>query len=120
MRFLVDQDVYQATIEFLLKQGHDVVPIKRLGLERASDLLLLQKAKELERLFVTRDKDFGALVFLEKEASGGVVFLRGKPTEIELIHSELVGVLQSHTEDEMKKYFCVVEPGRHRLRKLKR
>ena len=39
----------------------------------------------MERLFVTRDKDFGTLVFFEEEASGGVIFLRGKPKQIELI-----------------------------------
>lgn len=66
-------------IEFLIKEGHDVIPVKRLGLERASDLVLLQKAKEMERIFLTRDKDFGTLVFLERESSGGVILLRGRP-----------------------------------------
>ena len=120
MRFLVDQDVYHLTIEFLIKRHHDVLPVKHLGLERAPDILLLRKAKEMERIFVTRDKDFGTLVFFEEEASAGVIFMRGKPREIELIHSQLAMVLENHTEVEMKKYFCVVEPGRHRLRKLRR
>ena len=120
MRFLIDQDVYHLTIEFLLKGHHDVIPVKQLGLERAPDILLLRKAKEMERVFVTRDKDFGTLVFFEEEASGGIIFLRGKPKEIELIHSELALVLENHTEAELNKYFCVVESARHRLRKLRR
>ena len=120
MRFLIDQDVYHLTIEFLIKERHDVIPVKHLGLERAPDVLLLRKAKEMERIFVTRDKDFGSLVFFENEVSSGVIFLRGKPKEIELIHNELAVVLENHTEAEMNRYFCVVEPGRHRLRKLKR
>jgi len=120
MRFLTDQDVYQLTIEFLIKEHHDVIPGKQLGLERAPDILLLRKAKEMEHIFVTRDKDFGTLVFFEEEASGGVIFLRGKPRQIELIHSELAVILENHSEVEMNKHFCVVEPGRQRLRKLKR
>jgi predicted nuclease of predicted toxin-antitoxin system len=120
MRFLTDQDVYQLTIEFLIKEHHDVITVRQLGLERASDIFLLRKAKEMERIFVTRDKDFGTLVFFEEEASPGVIFMRGKPKEIKLIHSELGMVLKNHTEAEMNKYFCVVEPGKHRLRKLKR
>ncbi len=120
MRFLADQDIYRLTIEFLIKEQHDVIPVKNLGLERAPDILLLRKAKAMERIFVTRDKDFGSLVFFEEEASSGVIFMRGKPREIELIHRELSVVLENHTEIEMSKYFCVVEPGRHRLRKLKR
>jgi len=33
-------------------------------------------------------------------------------------HKELATVLQSYTEEELKKAFVVVEPGRHRFRKL--
>ena len=120
MRFLTDQDVYQLTIEFLINENHDVITVKQLGLERASDIILLRKAKEMERIFITRDKDFGTLVFFEEETSGGVIFLRGKPKQIELIQSELAMILENHTEVEMNKYFCVVEPGRHRLRKLRK
>jgi hypothetical protein len=48
MRFLIDQDVYHFTIEFLLNGHHDVVPVKQLGLERAPDILLynLLRTKE--------------------------------------------------------------------------
>ena len=120
MRFLIDQDVYSLTIQFLIKKHHDVIPVKQLGLERAPDILLLSKAKEMERIFMTRDKDFGNLVFFEKEKSGGVILLRGKSRDLELIHRELAAILEKHTEAEMNRYFCVVEPGRHRLRKLKR
>jgi predicted nuclease of predicted toxin-antitoxin system len=35
---------------------------------------LLQKARVMKRLFVTRDKDFGALVFLKEEIATGVIF----------------------------------------------
>ena len=120
MRFLVDQDVYQMTIEFVAKEGHDVVRIKQLGLERASDSFLLEKAKEMKRIFITRDKDFGALVFLEKESTGGVILLRGSPSYIGLIHDEMATVLQNYTEGELKECFCIVEPRRHRVRRLKK
>jgi predicted nuclease of predicted toxin-antitoxin system len=119
MRFLVDQDVYQITVEFLAKEEHDLVRISELGLERASDSFLLGKAKEMRRIFITRDKDFGALVFLEKESIGGVILLRGSPSQIDLIHNELATVLQNYTEGELKECFCVVEPGKHRVRRLK-
>jgi hypothetical protein len=34
MLFLADQDVYKITIEFLRNEGHDVVSIKEVGLEK--------------------------------------------------------------------------------------
>jgi len=119
MLFLVDQDVYKITIDFLKNDDHDVIPVKEVGLEQSSDKVLLQKAKEMDRIFVTRDKDFGNLVFFEKEVSSGVILLRGKSSEIRFIHKELKTILISHTEEELKRSFCVVESGRHRIRKLK-
>ena len=119
MFFFIDQDVYRITIEFLKAEGHDVIPVKEVGLEQTSDRLLLRKARELDRIFITRDKDFGSLVFLEKELSCGVILLRGKSSEIKSLHNELRIIFKNHTDEELKKNYCVVEPGRYRIRKLK-
>ena len=42
------------------RQHHDVIPVKQLGLERAPDMIVLRKAREMARIFLTRDKDFGS------------------------------------------------------------
>ncbi len=34
MKFLLDQDVYAATVRFLSALGHDVVPVAKIGLSR--------------------------------------------------------------------------------------
>lgn len=65
MRILADQDVYAGTIRFLSGLGHDVVPAARLGLAQCEDARLLQVAHDKDRVFLTRDHDFGRLVFLE-------------------------------------------------------
>ena len=83
MRLLIDQDIYHFTIEWLKKEGHDVITASELGMARASDEKLLKKAAEINRIFVTRDKDFGALVFLKNKVSCGVVLLRSAPEDIE-------------------------------------
>lgn len=71
MNFLLDQDVYAVTARFLLRLGHDVVQVAQLGLSRAQDEELLRVAQEQNRIFVTRDRDFGHLVFV-KELGAGV------------------------------------------------
>jgi len=70
----------------------------------------------MNRIFITGDKDFGSLVFLEKISSSGVILLRGKPASINKIHKELKRVLQEHSETELRHYFCVVEPDKYRMR----
>jgi predicted nuclease of predicted toxin-antitoxin system len=117
MHFLIDQDVYFSTITLLREWGNDVVTAKELNMARAKDVELLLKAKELNRIFITRDKDFGALVFL-REINNGVILLRMTPSTIEETHKELEYLLNEHTEEELNQYFSVVEPNRHRIRKF--
>jgi predicted nuclease of predicted toxin-antitoxin system len=94
------------------------VTAKELGIQRASDKDMLRRATETNRLFVTRDKDFGSLVFLEETLSTGVILLRATPTTVEDVHQQLYRLFQEHPEDELKHLFCVVEPHRHRIRRL--
>ena len=63
-------------------------------MERASDEDLLREAKRLDRRFLTRDRDVGALVFLHKELSAGVILLRITPTTVEGVHRELGRIVQ--------------------------
>ena len=117
MRFLLDQDVYLATSRYLRELSHDVTSASELGLSRASDRELLLLAREENRIFITRDRDFGNLVFVEGIDSG-VIYLRIKPTSLAAGHAELQSVLNSYAEEELMRAFVVVEPGRHRIRRV--
>ncbi len=70
MRFFADQDVYAATVRFLRDSGHDVTTAYEAGLSRSDDRDLLREAERLGRMFVTRDRDFGSLVFVEELGKG--------------------------------------------------
>lgn len=118
MRFLADQDVYKITIDALQEWGHDVVSIKEIGLARARDEELLDAARKADRILITRDKDFGNLLFLREEKKTGVIFLRGSPKLFKEVHREFKRLLLEHSEDELKNSFCVIEIGRHRIRHL--
>lgn len=116
MRFLTDQDVYASTIHFLSGLGHEVVTAAHLGLARAKDADLLRVTHDEARLFVTRDRDFGTLVFVD-EGGAGVLYLRMSPSTENAVHTELARVLTLYSERELADSFVVVEPGRHRLRR---
>jgi predicted nuclease of predicted toxin-antitoxin system len=117
MKFLADQDVYAATIGFLRNLGHEVITAAELRMSRAKDFQLLRTAHDQGRIFVTRDRDFGALVFVQ--ASGpGVVYLRILPSTQQAVHTELARVLTLYGEQQLQSSFVVIEPGRHRIRKV--
>ena len=118
MRLLADQDVYKVTIDELKRWGHDVVTVKELGMQGATDRDLLRKAKIDNRLLITRDKDFGTLVFWEKVLSTGVVLLRITPMTAKEVYHEIQRLFEENSEEELRGVFCVVEPHRHRIRHL--
>ncbi len=117
MRFLLDHDVYGSTVHFLADLGHDVVTVAQLNLAQASDEQLIRLAKEQGRILVTRDRDFGELVFIS-EINTGVLYLRMVPPTRKAVHAELEGVLKTYSQKELLQAFLVIEPGRHRFRKL--
>jgi predicted nuclease of predicted toxin-antitoxin system len=117
VRFLADQDVYALTVRFLRELGHDVLTAAEAGLSRAGDSVLLTRAKQENPIMVTRDKDYGGLVFVNRMA-GGVILLRVTPGTLQATHERLALVLKSYAESELASAFVVVEPGQHRFRKL--
>lgn len=117
MTFLADQDVYAITIGLLRGLGHDVVTAAQFGLARADDAELLRVAHEQGRIFISRDRDFGTLVFVQGSGPG-VIYLRILPSTLKAVHAELVRVLTLYSQQELQGSFVVVEPGRHRIRKL--
>lgn len=117
MKFLLDQDVYAATARFLSGLGHDVVTAHQAGRSQTPDSEMLTLARESGRIFVTRDRDFGGLVFV-MGLLGGLLYLRLLPSTLDAVHQELAVVLRTYSEQLLRGAFVVVEPGRHRFRKI--
>ncbi len=116
MRFLLDQDVYAVTARFLANDQHDVVLVAQIGLSKADDERILKTAQEQNRLLVTRDRDYGNLVFV-RSLGTGVIYLRILPTTVNTVHTELARILQTYSEEELAGAFVVVEAHGHRFRK---
>ena len=95
MKFLLDQDVYALTRCFLRDLGHDVMTAADMGSSRSADETLLTMAHEQARIFVTRDRNFGGLVFV-RGFGAGVIYLRLQPSTLQAVHEELARVLQSY------------------------
>jgi len=57
------------------------------------------------------------LVFVQ-DFGAGLIYLRMLPATQNAVHQELARVLREHSEAELMRAFVVVEPARHRFRKL--
>jgi predicted nuclease of predicted toxin-antitoxin system len=117
MRLLADQDVYALTVRLLRDRSHDVMTAEDLHLSQASDTDILYAAMNDRRILLTRDRDFGSLVFVNLMRTG-VIYLRMLPMTMRVVHDELLRVLKQYSEEELLSALVVIEPGRHRLRRL--
>lgn len=117
MKFLLDEDVYSSTARLLTDEGHDSVTAVRAGYAEIPDDELVALAAGQDRILVTRDRDFGSLVFLEN-LNVGVIYMRMLPSTVNAVHEELQRVLRTYSEQSLRQAFVVIEPGRHRFRRL--
>jgi predicted nuclease of predicted toxin-antitoxin system len=100
MRFLLDQDVYAKTVSFLRNADHDVIRVAELGLSRAIDETVLETARAQNQILITRDRDYGNLVFVRSLGSG-VIYLRISPATLASVHAELSRVISRYSQDQL-------------------
>jgi predicted nuclease of predicted toxin-antitoxin system len=76
MRFLVDASLSPVVAAALRDAGHDAVHVVDLGLVTADDDRILGRAAQDDRVILTADADFGALLAIGGLAKPSVVLLR--------------------------------------------
>jgi predicted nuclease of predicted toxin-antitoxin system len=77
IRFLADVNTEKPLVDYLLKQGFDIKWAPDYNCQML-DEDLLQLANQKKRIFMTNDKDFGDLIFLQKKVSAGTILFRAK------------------------------------------
>ena len=75
MRLLVDNPVSPQILPPLAAAGHDIVHMRDLGLASAVDRIILDLARQEDRVVITQDTDFGALLAANHAVKPSVVLL---------------------------------------------
>ncbi|SPF52398.1 hypothetical protein SBA4_5030003 [Candidatus Sulfopaludibacter sp. SbA4] len=75
MRFLADEGVDRQIVERLRLDGHEVAYVAEMSPGLLDDAVL-RESRDAGRVLITADKDFGELVFKQREASTGVLLVR--------------------------------------------
>jgi len=115
MNLLADEGIDKQIVDRLRQDGHVVVYIAEAAPSITDDVILAM-ANQQEALLVTRDKDFGELVYRLNRVTDGVLLVR-----LDGVHSTtkatwVSAAITTHGT-EMVGAFTVISPGSIRIRK---
>ncbi len=119
MKFLIDYALSPSIAESLRQAGYDAIHVREIDLQAAEDSTIFLRAIEEDRVIVTADTDFGALLALWKKTRPSVIlFRRGserRPQEqVTLLMLNLPNIQESLAEGSI----VVFEQDRIRIRRL--
>ena len=93
MRFLVDMNLSPLTVAALRSQGWDMLRVSEVLPVDAADLEILEWARRHNRIVVTQDLDFSALVALGGYSQPSLVTLRLSTASPETVTARLLAVI---------------------------
>lgn len=117
MKFLADEGVDKSIVQELRERGYDVFYV--IEETRAlSDEEVLKIASAGNRILITKDKDFGELIFRLNQAHAGVILMRleGLTTKE---RADLVSVLIMKHGNQLLNSFTVIQKDIIRIRSAK-
>jgi predicted nuclease of predicted toxin-antitoxin system len=113
MDFLAGESCDFAAVRALRAVGHDVEAVAE-WIGGAPDHLVMQTALESGRILLTEDKDFGQLVYANRQESRGVILIRFPARARTQLGPTVVAAVTT-AGDRLYGSFVVVQPGRVRI-----
>jgi predicted nuclease of predicted toxin-antitoxin system len=118
MRLLIDNALSPKVAALLAEAGYEVLHVRDIGMQAAADEEILARATSENRIIVSADTDFGALLAARGTSKPSFVLLRCNIRRPDEQAAMLVANLPALAEMLAKGAIAVVEDHRIRIRHL--
>lgn len=118
MKLLLDQGLPLSAAALLRDADIDTIHVGEIGMSEAEDADIIQRAKDEERIVVTLDADFHALLALDVATTPSVIRIRIERLRAQALTDLLLTVIAECREDLEQGSAITVEPSRIRIRRL--
>lgn len=98
--------------------GHTAEHVRELGLQRASDRTIAERARADSSVLLTFDLDFGEILALGVFDRPSVVIFRLSDERAASVNRHLAAVLKERSSDLAAGALILVEDDRYRIRRL--
>lgn len=118
MKFLADMGISPRTVAWLRSGGYEVVRLNEEGLERLPDSAVMAKAIAEDRVLLTMDLGFGALLAMSQGQFPSVIVFRLSNETSENVNERLTTVLERFQQDLQTGAIISVSDEAIRIRRL--
>ena len=118
LRFLADMNLSPITVDALQREGWDIVRVSTLLPANASDAEILVLARRQNRVVITQDLDFSALLALGGHAQPSLITLRLSNTDPSLVTERLRQIVPQSEQALEEGSAVTVDDSSLRIRRL--
>lgn len=118
MKFLIDMNLSPRWCEYLHAQGWNSVHWSHVGIGSAPDNEIMQRARHDQRVVLTHDLDYGAMLAATHATGPSVVQVRTQDVRPQVLAPMLVPVLARYEQELGTGALLVVDDYKSRIRLL--
>ncbi len=118
MKIVVDMNLPPNWVEELRREGFEATHWSMVGDPRASDLEIMAWARIHDRIVLTHDLDFGALLATTHAGGPSVIQLRARDVLAPTLRAQAISALRRFACDLESGALIVVDVARSRVRLL--
>ena len=118
MKFLIDMNLSPRWCGILQAEGWDSVHWSQVGIASAPDHQVMQRAHEEQRIVLTHDLDYGAMLAATKATGPSVVQVRTQDVRPQTLVPLLVPILRQFESELNAGALLIVDEAKSRVRLL--